>query len=68
MKTFVAIIKPFKPGKARQGLVTAACPGITVTEVRGFGRQMGHAELCRGDPCFIESLSKVMIEMVVNDT
>ncbi len=67
MKRIVAIIKQFKLGEVREGLLAAGLPGITVTEARGFGRQMGHTELYRGAQYFIEFVSKVMIEMVVND-
>lgn len=66
MKLITAIIKPFKLDDVREALVAAGVPGITITEVRGFGRQKGHTELYRGAEYVVDFLPKVKVEVVVN--
>lgn len=65
MKRIVAIIKPFKVDDVRDALARVGMKGMTVTEVRGFGRQKGHAELFRGSEYQIDLLPKVKVEVVV---
>jgi len=67
MKRITAIIKPFKLDAVREELATAGVNGITVTEVKGFGRQKGHTELYRGAEYVIDFIPKVKIEVVVSD-
>jgi len=67
MKRITAIIKPFKLDAVREELATAGVAGITVTEVKGFGRQKGHTELYRGAEYVIDFIPKVKIELVVAD-
>ena len=67
MKMVVAIIKPFKLDDVREALSEAGMTGITVTEVKGFGRQKGHTELYRGAEYVVDFLPKVKIEVVVKD-
>ena len=67
MKQIIAIIKPFKLDDVREGLSEIGVQGITVTEVKGFGRQKGHTELYRGAEYVVDFLPKVKIETVVND-
>ena len=67
MKQITAIIKPFKLEEVREGLADVGVTGLTVTEVKGFGRQKGHTELCRGAEYVVDFLPKVMIEVVVGD-
>lgn len=66
MKLITAIIKPFKLDDVREALVAAGVPGITITEVRGFGQQKGHTELYRGAEYVVDFLPKVKVEVVVN--
>ena len=68
MKMIMAIIKPFKLDDVREALSDAGVAGITVTEVKGFGRQKGHTELYRGAEYVIDFLPKVKIEVVVEDS
>ena len=68
MKKIEAIIKPFKLDEARVALVEHGICGLTVSEVRGFGRQNGHTELYRGAEYVVEFLPKVRLEVVVDDT
>ena len=67
MKMVMAIIKPFKLDDVREGLSEIGVQGITVTEVKGFGRQKGHTELYRGAEYVVDFLPKVKIEAVVDD-
>ncbi len=67
MKKIEAIIKPFKLDDVREALSEAGIAGMTVIEVKGFGRQKGHTELYRGAEYVVDFLPKVKIELVVND-
>ena len=67
MKLVTAIIKPFKLDEVREALSAIGVQGITVTEVKGFGRQKGHTELYRGAEYVVDFLPKVKIEVVVDD-
>jgi nitrogen regulatory protein P-II 1 len=67
MKKIEAIIKPFKLDDVREALSEAGVSGLTVTEVKGFGRQKGHTELYRGAEYVVDFLPKVKIELVVED-
>ena len=68
MKKIEAIIKPFKLDDVKEALTELGIIGMTVTEVRGFGRQKGHTELYRGSEYTIDFLPKVKVELVVPDT
>ena len=65
MKQITAIIKPFKLEEVREGLAECGVNGLTVTEVKGFGRQKGHTELYRGAEYVVDFLPKVKVEVVV---
>jgi nitrogen regulatory protein P-II 2 len=65
MKFVTAIIKPFKLDEVREALATLGVSGITVTEVKGFGRQKGHTELYRGAEYVVDFLPKVKVEVAV---
>lgn len=67
MKLVSAIIKPFKLDDVRESLSDIGVQGITVTEVKGFGRQKGHTELYRGAEYVVDFLPKVKIEVAIND-
>jgi nitrogen regulatory protein P-II 2 len=67
MKMVVAIIKPFKLDDVRSALAEVGVQGITVTEVKGFGRQKGHTELYRGAEYVVDFLPKVKLELAVDD-
>ncbi len=67
MKLVTAIIKPFKLDEVREALSGIGVQGITVTEVKGFGRQKGHTELYRGAEYVVDFLPKVKIEAAVDD-
>ncbi len=67
MKLVMAIVKPFKLDDAREALSDIGVQGITVTEVKGFGRQKGHTELYRGAEYVVDFLPKVKVEAVVSD-
>ena len=67
MKLVTAIIKPFKLDEVREALAAVGVQGITVTEVKGFGRQKGHTELYRGAEYVVDFLPKVKIEVVLAD-
>ena len=67
MKQIVAIIKPFKMDDVREALSEVGIAGMSVTEVKGFGRQKGHNELYRGAEYVVDFLPKMRIETVVND-
>ena len=68
MKLITAIIKPFKLDEVREALSGIGVQGITVTEVKGFGRQKGHTELYRGAEYVVDFLPKTKIEAAVDDT
>ena len=67
MKQITAIIKPFKLEEVREALAECGVTGLTVTEVKGFGRQKGHTELYRGAEYVVDFLPKVKIEVAVKD-
>ncbi len=68
MKKIEAIIKPFKLEEVKESLGEAGIQGLTVSEVKGFGRQKGHTELYRGAEYIVDFLPKVKIEIVVADS
>ena len=68
MKKVEAVIKPFKLDEVREALSAIGVAGLTVTEVKGFGRQKGHTELYRGAEYVVDFLPKVKVEIVVGDT
>jgi len=67
MKLVTAVIKPFKLDEVREALSAIGVQGITVTEVKGFGRQKGHTELYRGAEYVVDFLPKVKVEAAVDD-
>ncbi|MGL5430189.1 MAG: P-II family nitrogen regulator, partial [Vibrio sp.] len=67
MKKIEAIIKPFKLDDVREALAEVGITGMTVSEVKGFGRQKGHTELYRGAEYMVDFLPKVKLEIVVTD-
>ena len=67
MKRITAIIKPFKLDEVREALAAVGINGLTVTEVKGFGRQKGHTELYRGAEYVVDFLPKLKIECAVSD-
>ena len=67
MKLVTAIIKPFKLDDVRKAIADAGVHGVTVTEVRGFGRQRGHTEIYRGAEYAVEFVPKTKIEIAVDD-
>ena len=68
MKLVAAIIKPFKLDDVREGLADVGVSGITVTEVKGFGRQKGHTELYRGAEYVVDFLPKIKVEVAIDDS
>ena len=68
MKQITAVIKPFKLEEVREGLAEVGVTGLTVTEVKGFGRQKGHTELYRGAEYVVDFLPKVKVELVIKDS
>ena len=68
MKLITAIIKPFKLDDVREALAEMGVKGITVTEVKGFGRQKGHTELYRGAEYVVDFLPKIKVEIATGDT
>jgi nitrogen regulatory protein PII len=68
MKKVEAIIKPFKLEEVKEALAEVGIQGMTVTEVKGFGRQKGHTEIYRGSEYTVDFLPKVKLEIVVDDT
>ena len=68
MKKITAVIKPFKLEEVREALGEVGVSGLTVTEVKGFGRQKGHTELYRGAEYVVDFLPKVKVEVVVKDS
>lgn len=67
MKKIEAIIKPFKIEEVKEALHAAGIEGMTVTEVKGFGRQKGHTEIYRGNEYTVDFLPKIKIDLVVSD-
>ena len=67
MKLIVAIIKPFRLDEVKTALLSSGVQGLTVTEVRGFGRQRGHTEVYRGAEYKIDFVPKVRLEIIVDD-
>ena len=67
MKLIIAVIKPFKLEEVKEALAAVGVEGMTVTEVKGFGRQKGHTEIYRGSEYTVDFLPKVKIEIVVGD-
>jgi len=67
MKKIEAIIKPFKLDEVREALSSLGISGLTVTEVKGFGRQKGHTELYRGAEYVVDFLPKVKLELIIAD-
>lgn len=67
MKLITAVIKPFRLDDVRNGLADVGVQGMTVTEVKGFGRQRGHTELYRGAEYVVDFLPKVKLEVAVSD-
>lgn len=67
MKKIEAIIKPFKLEDVKDALAEAGINGMTVTDVKGYGRQQGHSELYRGAEYIVDFLAKIKIELAVND-
>ena len=68
MKLITAVIKPFKLDEVRESLSEVGVQGITVTEVKGFGRQKGHTELYRGAEYVVDFLPKVKVEVAIDDS
>jgi nitrogen regulatory protein P-II 2 len=68
MKFVSAIIKPFKLNEVRESLTALGVKGVTVTEVKGFGRQKGHTEMYRGAEYVIEFLPKLKLELAIDDS
>ena len=68
MKLVTAVIKPFKLDEVREGLAEIGVTGLTVTEVKGFGRQKGHTELYRGAEYIVDFLPKVKVEAIVEES
>jgi nitrogen regulatory protein P-II 2 len=68
MKLITAIVKPFKLDDVRAALSEVGVQGMTVTEVKGFGRQKGHTELYRGAEYIVDFLPKVKLELVIDDS
>ncbi|MBT7952879.1 MAG: P-II family nitrogen regulator [Gammaproteobacteria bacterium] len=67
MKLLIAIVKPFKLDDVREALASMGIQGLTVTEIKGFGRQKGHAELYRGAEYIVDFLPKLKLEIVTDD-
>ncbi len=67
MKLISAIIKPFKLQEVREALVGAGIEGLTITEVKGYGRQKGHTEMYRGAEYSVDTLPKIKLEILVDD-
>ena len=68
MKLITAIIKPFKLDEVRESLAEIGVQGLTVSEVKGFGRQKGHTELYRGAEYVVDFLPKIKLEMAIDDS
>ena len=67
MKLISAIIKPFKLQEVRESLVDAGIEGLTITEVKGYGRQKGHTEMYRGSEYSVDTLPKIKLDILVED-
>ena len=67
MKLIIAIIKPFKLNEVKESLAAAGIEGMTVTDVKGFGRQKGHTEIYRGSEYTVDFLPKIKLEIAVGD-
>lgn len=67
MKLVTAIIKPFKLQEVREALVAAGIEGLTITEVKGYGRQKGHTEMYRGSEYSVDTLPKIKLKILVSD-
>ncbi len=67
MKLVTAIIKPFKLQEVREALIAAGIEGLTISEVKGYGRQKGHTEIYRGAEYTVDTLPKIKIEVVTKD-
>ena len=67
MKKIEAIIKPFKLQEVREELVDAGIKGLTVTEVKGYGRQKGHTEMYRGSEYSVDTLPKIRLDVLIED-
>ena len=67
MKLIIAVIKPFKLEEVKEALAESGIEGMTVTEVKGFGRQKGHTEIYRGSEYTVDFLPKIKIELVIAD-
>jgi len=67
MKLVTAIIKPFKLQEVREELVNAGIEGLTITEVKGYGRQKGHTEMYRGAEYSVDTLPKIKLDILVED-
>ena len=67
MKLVTAIIKPFKLQEVREALVESGIEGLTITEVKGYGRQKGHTEMYRGAEYSVDTLPKIKLEILVED-
>tara|TARA_B100000902_G_C27113665_1_gene814956 strand:- start:358 stop:696 length:339 start_codon:yes stop_codon:yes gene_type:complete len=68
MKLVSAIIKPFKLQEVRESLVAAGVEGLTITEVKGYGRQKGHTEMYRGAEYSVDTLPKIKIDILIDDS
>ena len=68
MKLVTAIIKPFKLQEVRESLVDAGIEGLTITEVKGYGRQKGHTEMYRGAEYAVDTLPKIKLDIAVDDS
>ena len=68
MKLVSAIIKPFKLQEVREALVDAGIEGLTISEVKGYGRQKGHTEMYRGAEYSVDTLPKVKLDILIEDT
>ena len=68
MKLITSIIKPFKLQEVRESLVSAGIEGLTITEVKGYGRQKGHTEMYRGSEYSVDTLPKIKLEILVDDS
>ena len=68
MKQITAIVKPFKLEEVREALAESGVSGLTVTEVKGFGRQKGHTELYRGAEYVVDFLPKVRVEVILQES
>ena len=68
MKLITAIIKPFKLQEVREALVDAGIEGLTITEVKGYGRQKGHTEMYRGAEYSVDTLPKIKLDILVDDS